>query len=287
MKRTSTLLTLGLALASFPALTHAHRQWILPSTTVLSGEGQWISVEAASSNNLFFPNHRPLRLESIVVLDPDGQPVQPQNAVTGEIRTSFELKLEKHGTYAISQAPGSGRRPAAGGPGAQGGATLMGSWTENGQVQRWRGTPESLVKEGVAAKPGFKLQDRGSRTLVTYVTVGAPTTKVLTPKGEGFELEFVTHPNDLFHGEPATFRLLADGKPVAGGEVTIVAGDDRFRNDAGEIVFKSGKDGLVKIEWPAPGRFWLEASASVPGTLHGVASEKTSTFITVLEVLPQ
>lgn len=301
MNRSRSLLSLGLSLALFPALAHAHRQWILPSTTVLSGEGQWISVEAASSNNLFFPNHRPLRIESIVVLDPDGQPVQPQNAVNGEIRSSFELKLEKQGTYAISQTAGGGRRGpggpgggAPGGPGGQGGpgggqggATLMGTWEENGQVQRWRGTPESLVAEGVAAKPGFKLLERGSRQLVTYVTCGAPTTKVFAATGKGFEIDFVTHPNDLFHGETATFRLLVDGKPAARGEVAIVAGDDRFRNDAGEIIIKSDKDGNVKIDWPAPGRYWLEASASAPGTLHGVPSEKTSTFITVLEVLPQ
>src|SRR5690606_819212 len=92
MKRSRSFLTLGLALVALPVLSHAHRIWILPSTTVLSGENQWISVEAAVSNNLFFPNHRPVRLDSIAVSDPEGNPVELQNAISGEIRSSFELQ---------------------------------------------------------------------------------------------------------------------------------------------------------------------------------------------------
>ena len=283
MKRSRSFLTLGLALVALPVLSHAHRIWILPSTTVLSGENQWISVEAAVSNNLFFPNHRPVRLDSIAVSDPEGNPVEIQNAISGEIRSSFELQLAKQGTYAIA-ITSSGRR--MGGPGG-GEGNLFGSYEEDGQTKRWRGTPESLVSEGMASKPGFKLRESGSRRVVTFVTVGTPTTKVLEQTGEGLEVDFVTHPNDLFAGEAATFRLLLDGKPAAHAEVAVVAGNDRFRNDAGELILHSDHEGVVKIEWPAPGRYWVEITASAVGELHGVPSEKSSTFITVLEVLPE
>ena len=50
---TKPLLALAaLVTLSSPAL--AHRFWILPSSTVLSGEEPWVTFDAAVSNNLFF-----------------------------------------------------------------------------------------------------------------------------------------------------------------------------------------------------------------------------------------
>lgn len=273
-----SLLSLGLALVTLPLTSLAHRQWVLPSTTVLSGVDQWISVEGASSNNLFFPNHRPLRLESIHVTDPEGEPVELHSATAGEIRTTFELHLAKQGTYAIA-VQSSGRRGPAN--------TVFGTWEKDGKPERWRGTIEELKALDLTTMPGFKLRERGSRQLVTFVTCGAPTTSVLEPTGEGLEIEYLTHPNDLFHGESAQFRLLLDGQPAADAELTIVPGNDRFRNDPGEVTFTSDADGLVTIPWPAPGRYWVEASAAAAGRLRGIPSEKVSTYITVLEVLPE
>lgn len=302
------------------SVAHAHRVWLLPSTTVLSGKDQWISVEAAVSNNLFFPNHRPVQLASVDVKAPDGSSVELKNATAGEIRSSFELQLEKQGTYIISLKPSTGRGgggggpagPGPGGPGAAkagpaatpgatpgaqkgggkgggfgGAGSLSGSYQENGKTERWRGTPETLVSEGMAKKPGFKLQTSGGRRVATFVTVGAPSTEVLKPTGEGLEIDFVTHPNDLFTGEASTFRFLMDGKPAAGAEVTIVRGDDRFRNDVGELKITAGADGVAQINWPAAGRYWVQASASAKGELHGVPLEKSSSYILILEVLPQ
>src|SRR5690606_5815929 len=158
------------------ASAHAHRVWILPAVTVLSGTDQWVSVDAAVSNNLFFPNHRPVQLAQIEVRDPEGAPVELQNATGGEIRSSFELHLQKQGTYIVSLKPSSGRRPMGGGPGGAAGPagakadqpTLFGSYEVNGKVERWRGTPESLVSEGAASKPGFKLRESGGRSVVTF-----------------------------------------------------------------------------------------------------------------------
>ncbi len=296
----------GLLLGS--STVHAHRVWVLPSMTVLSGTDQWVSFEAAVSNNLFFPNHRPVSIDSIEVRGPDGAPVPIENAVGGQVRSSFELHLQKQGTYMISLKPGTGRRPAGGGPGvgspaamaqkAGGGpaggqkggpggeGSLFGSYEEDGKVQRWRGTLESLVAEGVAAKPGFRLRESGGRRVVTFVTCGKPSTEVLKPEGKGIEIDYVTHPNDLFVGESAKFRLLVDGKPAANAEVTVVKGDDRYRDEAGDINLRTDAKGVVEIKWPETGRYWFEATASSPSTLHGVPSEKSLTYIATFEVLP-
>ncbi|WP_438480026.1 DUF4198 domain-containing protein [Oleiharenicola lentus] len=301
------LLTLGAALLVGVSSAHAHRVWILPAVTVHSGADQWVSFEAAVSNNLFFPNHRPVQLASIEVKGPDGAPVEIANATAGEIRSSFELHLQKQGTYVVSLKPSQGRRPMgggtpagpgapangnvpaqkSGGPGAGGQGGLTGTYEENGKTERWRGTPETLVSEGVTKKPNFKLRESGGRKVVTFVTLGKPTTDVLKPEGKGLEIDYVTHPNDLFAGEPATFRFLIDGKPAANAEVTVVRGDDRYRNEAGDVTLRADAEGIVKIEWPVPGRYWLEATATAAGTLHGAPSEKSFTYIATYEVLPQ
>lgn len=39
---------------SLPIAAQAHRAWLLPSATVLSGKDVWVTVDAAVSNDLFF-----------------------------------------------------------------------------------------------------------------------------------------------------------------------------------------------------------------------------------------
>lgn len=279
MKSNRLLLLAGLVLGT--SALHAHRVWILPSMTVLSGTDQWVSFEAAVSNNLFFPNHRPVPIEAIEVRGPDGAPVAVQNAVGGQVRSSFELQLKTQGTYAISLKPGIVRRPTS-----PGDPTLFGSYEKDGKTERWRGTPESLVAEGMAKKQGFKLRESGGRHVVTFVTCGKPSDTVLKVSGKGIEIEYLTHPNDLFVGEAARFRLLLDGKPAANAEVTVVRGDDRYRDEAGDVNLRTDKAGIVQIKWPQAGRYWLEANATTAGTLHGVPSEKSFTYIATFEVLP-
>ena len=71
-------LLLGIAAATMlatPAL--AHRQWLLPSATVVSGSGDdvWVTVDAAVSNDLFYFEHQPLRLDNVKAYAPDGTEV--------------------------------------------------------------------------------------------------------------------------------------------------------------------------------------------------------------------
>ena len=81
--------------------------------------------------------------------------------------------------------------------------------------------------------------------MFAQATAGAPTTSSLTPSGEGLELEFVSHPNDLFSGETSKVRVLLDGKPAAGVSLELVRGDTRFRNELGEQTLREIKVGLV------------------------------------------
>lgn len=263
------LLAAGTAFAT-PVALQAHRQWMMPSATVLSGEDVWVTVDAAVSNDLFYFEHQPMRLEGIKAVAPDGTEVPIENGAKGRYRSTFDVHLTKPGTYKI----------------ASGGQGVFGSYTLNGEQKRLpRGlSADKLAGAIPAGATDVKLMETQSRNEI-FVTVGAPTDAVLKPTGKGLELVPVTHPNDLVAGEAATFQFLVDGKPAAGLALTVIPGGIRYRNDLGQIDLKADAEGKVQINWPQPGMYWLNASisdksASLPG-----ATERRLNYVTTLEVL--
>src|SRR4029453_5885979 len=93
------LLTFVVA-SCLPLVGHAHKTWLLPSTTV-STVDQWITVDAAVSNDLFYLNHHPLRFDALSITAPNGTTVTPQNPNTGKYRSTFDVHLEQAGTYKL------------------------------------------------------------------------------------------------------------------------------------------------------------------------------------------
>jgi uncharacterized GH25 family protein len=258
----------AIALAALTAgAAHAHRAWILPSATVVSGDNAWVTLDAAASNNLFFPDHRPMQTAQIAVTAPDGKTAPIANASVGQYRTTFDLKLDQKGTYRIANAGGG----------------LMASWKEGAETKRWRGTAEEYAAQGVAKKPGVETTV-SNRRVETFVTNGAPTP--IKPTGKGLELVAVTHPNDLYAGEEASFKLTDNGKPAANVEVTLIAGGDRYRADPGEVKVKTGADGAFKLKMANAGMYWLEAESRGKTSMEGKEVNSMSTYVVVLEVLP-
>ena len=238
----------GFALAAalaLPASVQAHRMWMMPSATVLSGEDPWVTVDAAVSNDLFYFEHQPVRLDNLKAWAPDGTEVKVENASTGRFRSVFDLHLTQKGTYKIAMVSNN----------------VMGSYVLNGKQERLpRGTtPETLAKAIPAGATDVQTAESSSRNEI-YVTSGAPTTTVFAPTGKGIELVPVTHPNDLVAGEAATFQFLLDGKPAAGLTVTAIPGGIRYRDALGQMDLKTGADGKVTITWPEAGMYWLNAT---------------------------
>ena len=175
----------ALALAvCLPLSAQAHRAWMLPSATVLSGEDPWITVDAAVSNDLFYFEHFPLRLKGIGNLDdapaggppgmrprpapelqllaPDGSTLKAENGNLGRYRSTFDLHLTQKGTYKLAVANDG----------------LFASWKENGQSRRWMGSPDSFAKDVPAKADDLKVSQTSSRMEV-FVTSGNPTETVL------------------------------------------------------------------------------------------------------------
>lgn len=268
MKR-SFALVLALA-AALPLAASAHKAWLMPSQTVLAGDSPWITVDAAVSNDLFYFNHVPLRLDNVAITAPDGSEVEAQNAATGKYRSVFDVQLAQEGTYRIGVVNDY--------------ATAR--WEEDGKPKRWRGTAAAFATDVPKDAKGLEIGESVSR-VETFVTNGSPSEGALKPSGKGLELVPVTHPNDLFAGEQATFRLQVDGKPAAGLAVEIIRGGTRYRDAQDEIKATTGADGAFTVTWPEPGMYWLQASTEDDKVSLPQAKQRRLGYIATLEVLPQ
>ncbi|WP_156679386.1 DUF4198 domain-containing protein [Sphingomonas profundi] len=258
------------AAALVPAAAQAHRGWMLPSATTVSGDDAWVTVDAAISNDLFYFEHQPLRLDGVKAWAPDGTEAKIENASTGRYRSTFDVHLTQQGTYRIATSMGG----------------IMGGYTLNGEQKRLpRGlTPDKLAAAIPAGATDVKLSEGMNRN-ETFVTNGAPSTSVLKPTGKGLEFAPVTHPNDLVAGEPATFGFLLDGKPAAGLKVTIIPGGIRYRNALGEIDLTTDAKGQVTVKWPYAGFYWLNVTASDKKVSVPQATERRLGYVATLEVL--
>lgn len=268
MKRT---LTLSLALATLlPLSAFAHKAWLQPSQTVIAGTNPWITLDAAVSNDLFYFNHVPLRLDNLVITAPDGTLVAAQNSATGKYRSVFDVELAQQGTYRIATVTSG----------------LSGSWEVDGKPKRWRGTAAAFATEVPKDAKNLQVSQSVGR-VETFVTNGSPNDTALKGTGQGMELVAVTHPNDLFAGEQATFKLHVDGKPAAGLEIEITRGGTRYRNAQEAIKVSTDAEGKFSVTWPEAGMYWLETGTEDDKTSVPQARKRRLSYVATLEVLPQ
>ncbi len=260
-----------LALAALaPLAAHAHRQWLLPSATVLSGSDPWVTVDAAVSNDLFYFEHVPMRLDNLQVTAPDGSAVKAENAATGKYRSTFDLHLTQPGTYRVAVVNNG----------------LFASYKIDGQPKRWRGTAETFAGAIPANAQDLQVTQAEGR-IESFVTAGKPSDKGLRTVGRGLELAPITHPNDLVAGDTASFRLLLDGKPASNLKVAVVPGGIRYRDQLQEFSATTDADGKFSVKWPAPGMYWMEAEVKDDKTTFKQARSRRAVYAVTLEVLPQ
>ncbi len=158
MFKKHALVAATLALAALSA--QAHDLWFKPSSTVLS-KSDWVTVDAAVSNDVFFFNHRPLGLENVKITGPDGSAVEMKNAHKGELRSVFDFKPEKPGTYRVTMLMNG----------------VMGSYKDaNGQPKRVRGSADEIVKQIPADAKDVNITEN-VRRMETFVSVGSAITR--------------------------------------------------------------------------------------------------------------
>lgn len=264
------------ALLALSTSASAHRQWLLPSVTTLSGTDGWVTFDAAISNDLFYPDHFPMGTDDIRVVQPDGTAGKIENAARGRYRSTFDVRIDKPGTWKIGTTS----------------ASVNGTFKLNGEDWRVgrRGPPTAALpphvvataKDIPAGATDVKLAEN-LRSNEVFITAGTPTRDVLKPTGKGLEFDPVTHPDDLVADEAAQFRFLIDGKPAAGVKVSVVPGGKRYRQSEGAQELTTGADGVVKVTWPFAGTYWLNATASDDHATAPATTRRMS-FTTTLEV---
>lgn len=274
MKKSLAFAAVALMALAAPLTAQAHRQWILPSSTVLSGNDAWVGVDGGISNGVFIADHAAMRLDNIRVTGPDGVTVvETANPQVGKYRSTFDVHLAQPGTYRI----------------ANNSLGVMATWSANGETGRYRG-PAAGLQAAVPAGATNVVSAPNATRLETFVTLGDATTEVFKPTGEGIEFVPTTHPNDLVEGEAATFQFLRDGKPYADAEVTIARGGTRYRNNPEEITTKTDADGKFTVTWPAAGMYWVNTTwrdpAAPAGMGRGGPPVASASYVAVLEVLP-
>ena len=256
----------ALLAATLPA--HAHKLWLLPSHTAVS-EPQWVTVDASISNEIF-GFERAYPVESVVVTGPDGKAATVENIAAMHTRSVFDVRLEQEGSYRIAVA-----KP---------GFFLM--YEVDGERKRARGDDADKMLSALPDNASnIRIMESHNR-LETIVTLGAPNSEPLRPSGKGLEIQFLTHPNDLYAGETAKWRLLVDGKPAKGLKVELVPGGTRYRDSQHDWSATSDKEGMVEIRWPSAGRYFLEAGTSDKKTSHKKADERRLQYLGTFEVLP-
>lgn len=274
VKKLTTLLSVAMVV-SISFSTNAHRAWIKPSATHLSGEAPWVTFDAAVSNTLFVPEHVPMRLKGLQVIDPEGNKIDIANEHTSKYRSTFDLNLHSSGTYKVGYEFGG----------------LRATWKDkNGKRKMWPGRGKTADDaEFFTAVPKNADSLKVSRSywrLETFVTAGEPNKKVFEPSNSGLELVPVTHPNDLFVGEVAQFKFLFQGKPAANTKISIVAGHMRYRNKQNQLDFVTDAKGYVSINWPEAGMYLLEAKFE-DAHAKAPATKRSGRYGATFEVLPQ
>ncbi|MDM0016551.1 DUF4198 domain-containing protein [Variovorax saccharolyticus] len=267
MKLSLRTLALGLALSAGAAAVQAHNAWLMPSSTVLS-KADWVTVDAAVSNDLFFFNHNPLNLDSLAVTAPDGSAIKPENMFKGKLRSVFDLNLTQPGTYRVALVNDG----------------IFARWKDKatGQTKRARGTAESLAAQIPADALEVEITQSAGRN-ETFITVGKPSTLRATGKG----LELVTaNPTDLVKGEKTSFTLQLDGQPAKDLEVTVTLGNTRYRDKLDELKLKTDAKGQFSVTWPVAGMYWLDVSTTDQKTSVPKAKERRLSYAATLEVMP-
>lgn len=262
-------LTGAIAAAFATGLAQAHSQFLVPSSTVLS-KPQWITVDGGVGTDMFFFNHAPLRLDGLAVTAPDGSALAPENVMVGKVRSTFDLHLAQPGTYRIANAS----------------AGVFARYKDKatGQAKGFRGSAENFAKDVPADAEDLQVNESATR-IESFVTVGKPSAP--RPIGVGLELVPITHPNDLYAGEKASFAIRLDGQPAAHLDVEVIPGGNRYRDKIDEIALKTDAKGEVSVTFAQPGLYRLEVRTTDNKTSVKQAKERRLLYAATLEVLPQ
>lgn len=286
---------------SWSCLCLAHSRWMIPSHTVISGsEATSVVLDMSISNDIFHPDNpyggktpaqiaqgekkspqkpgpvHPLakiaQSTKLLATYPDGSQSSDTQIVNLGRKSSASVLLDQNGTYRFELV--------------QDPIYFISFKHASGEPGRVFGIGEKSVAKLPKDAKGVKKIQLVNR-VQSFVTRNESSRLSIEPKGQGLELLFKTHPNDLFANESSNMTLLLNGKPLDDTEIKLIRGDTRYRNDRQVQVYTSNNKGEFEVRWPEPGRYLLEAES--PQAAMGEAPVDTVIYALylVLEVFPE
>lgn len=236
-------LLLGSMLALLSQSALAHTLWVMPSHFVLSGEDSWVSVDISAGNMTFIAD-KGVSPNNLSIVFPDGSRHAFAQSYQGKRKSQADHQLVAEGTYLIEN----------------GGAPRYFTMFEvNGERKRIMANKQEAASQ-LPAGATKVTTSRGQGKALAVVNVKKPNRTAITPKGEGFELDFTTHPADYVAEETIQWQMLLDGKPAADVKVEFSRQDELYRDNAGRLEVKTDAQGKLVFTPEYPGRYLLEAS---------------------------
>ncbi len=213
----------------------AHSPYLRPN--VFDAERRdHVTVEASFTEDVFAAEVV-MRSDHFYVVGPNGD--TPITAVT-YLRdlAVFEAATPVDGLYRLSSGPRLGR---------------------NGKMYRSGSGDWKMVGEEDGDPPaGAEIVDVQSITVAdAYVARGAPgdAAAALKPIGEGLEVIPQIAPTDIVSGEPAAFRVLFDGHPLANQNVTVFREAGRYDGRKVAVETTTDAQGAFTLNLDAPGAY--------------------------------
>ncbi len=251
-------IALASVISLLSATAMAHTQYVVPFN--FATEKDVATLQAAAAEDFFIPDH-PLKTD-FQLTSPDGKTSKIDTVTVFKEVTIIEASTPDKGTYKIAT---SSERV-----GKQ--ALVDGKWlavraatpapavpvanTSNPPAVPAPAAARRFITEA-EVKPGTEvLETRSSSQAVTYVSKGAPNNVVLKTTGKGLELDFKTHPNDIYLDQGLSFVVLLDGKPAA--DATFSLHRAGVKGESKPV--KSDSKGLVNIKFEQAGGYLLEGS---------------------------
>lgn len=251
--------------ASGPATAHA--PYLLPNAFAATKDH--VTLQGAMTEDDFFVPEFAIRAGDYFLTDPGGNESKLAGVTHLKDVAVVEAPLPVDGTYRITTGDRVGRTAKM--------AKIDGQWR---MVRPANAPPRAAAAARPAGQPGAPAMQEPQARIVeasavpadaetievqtvlkaeSYVTKGAPSAGALKAAGKSFEVQPITHPNEIFLDTGFTFAAMVDGKPLRDLKFTVYRGGNAYdeRKVFGEA--KTGADGRATLEFRRPGVYVMLA----------------------------
>ncbi|MDP5142783.1 DUF4198 domain-containing protein [Rheinheimera baltica] len=226
--------------------------------------GDWVSLDAAFADRFFLPE-AVFDNSAFVVLTPSGQTQVPLSVHYATTRATAEHKVNADGTYRFS----TGLRYGA----------VFHTYELNGERKNSR-DPAFVLPAGAKSIAHFQAVTRAE----TYVSKGAPDHVAVQATGEALELEFLSHPNDLYTDSTVRARVLYNGKPLPHQNVNAYLVAKGANDEQATHQLTSDSTGVISFVPQQQGRYLLVSRYRTAAPNTAEVPTYSYTYSVVLEV---